>query len=121
VRGQCIDGEKRQGHRSIQVAGDRIRQLLRIDFAPGDSLVGGSAAEAPRIRPGIGHLEEIIMAAFGQAEHFLDLRLGLQQEILGRPTAENYNRASAMFFCVIHDRRTLIDVAQRIDAQEASF
>ena len=44
-------------------------------------------------------------------EHFLDLRLGLQHEILGAAAAQDHHTApAATAFGVEHNRRGLVDV-----------
>ena len=73
----------------IGVTGHRVGQLLGVDLAPGHRLAGRGAGEAAGVGPGVGDLEEVVVAALGQAEHFLDLRLGLEDEVLGAAAAED--------------------------------
>jgi len=47
------------------------------------------------VRPGIRHLDEVVVPFLLDAQYFLDLRLGLQQEVLWRAAAEDPNRALA--------------------------
>ena len=73
------DGESDRG---IDVADDRVRKLSRIDFAPGHRFMRSGAGEAPRIGTRVGDLNEVVMSFFLDPKHLLDLRFGLEGEIL---------------------------------------
>ena len=58
------------------------------------------------------------MALFVNAEHFLNLRLGLQHEILRAASTQNHHAASASIaFGIEHDRRCLVHVLVGIEHQ----
>ena len=89
MAGQGVGGQERQGDRRVGVAGHRVGQRLGIDLAPGHRLAGRRAREAAGVGAGVGDLEEVVVTALGQAEDFLDLRLGLEDEVLGAAAAED--------------------------------
>ena len=119
--GQGVGRQQRQRHGRIEIAGHRVRQLLGIDLAPGHRLLRRGPAQAAGVGAGVGDLQEVVVAALVQAQHFLDLRLGLQDEVLGRAAAEDEDAAAAGLLGVVDEGRTLVDVAQRIDAAGPSL
>src|SRR6202040_3499637 len=90
---ESIGCNDRQCYGRIKVAYNRIRQAIGIDFAPGDCLCRRGSRKSAGIRSRIRNLQEIVVTAFVYAQHFLDLRLRLQQKVFRRATAENeYSR-----------------------------
>ena len=58
------------------------------------------------------------MTLFVDAEHLLDLRLGLQHEVLGAAAAEYHHAASAATTLRFqYDRRRLVDIEIGIEHQ----
>ena len=57
---------------------------------------GVAPLKAAGVGAGVGDLQEVIVAALVQAEHFLNLRLRLQHEVLGRAAAEDEHAAAAL-------------------------
>ena len=120
MAGQGVGGQQRQGDRAVGVAGHRVGQLVGIDLAPGHRLAGRRAGEAAGVGAGVGDLEEVVVAALGQAEHFLDLRLGLEDEVLRAAAAEDQDaRRAAAPLGLVDDRGRLVDVAERVDLEPA--
>ena len=61
------------------------------------------------------------MALLADAEHFLNLRLGLEHEVLGAPAADDQHTAlAAADLGREDDRRGLIDVGAHVEAQLAA-
>ena len=105
-----VTGQQRQGDRGIAVDDDRVRQLVRIDLAPRDRLARGRPREPTRVGTRIGHLQEEVVPAVGDGQDFLDVGLGLQDEVLRRAAPEDPYTARAVPLGVEHDRRGLVDV-----------
>src|SRR5436189_168530 len=80
---------------------------------------GWRPGEAAGVGAGVGDLEEIIVTALGQAEDFLDLRLGLQDEVLRAASAEDQDARRAALLRLEHDRGRLVHVAQGVDLELA--
>src|SRR6266496_5517222 len=74
----------------------RVGELVGIDLPPGDRLRGGGPGQAARVRPGVGDLDVIVVAAVREAEDLLDLRLGLENEVLRRAAAQHQHAALAL-------------------------
>src|SRR5437867_7507838 len=103
---------------AVGVDHDGVGELVRIDLAPGNRLGRGRARQAARIGAGVGDLDEVVVAAVGQTEDLLDLRLGLQDEILRRPTAQHQDPALAVPLPGgVDDAGGLVDVARHVDAR----
>src|SRR2546422_3299253 len=62
-------------------------------FRSAHRLARRCAREPARVGARIGQGEEVIVALLGDAEHLLDLGLGLEHEVLGAPAAEDPHRA----------------------------
>jgi len=91
-----------------------VRELLRVDLPPAYRLRRRSAGKSSRIRPRIGDLEEEVVPLFLDLEHFLNLRLGLQHEVLRRTSTKDQQPAqSSLPLCVENDRCRLIDIKER--------
>src|SRR5690349_20530111 len=97
--------QDRHRDRRIRVNNHGIGQFGRVVFTPTDSLAWGRAGKTASIGSGVSYLDEEILADFLDAEHFLNLRLGLQHEIFGAATAPEDNAAaSPVSFCCQHER-----------------
>src|ERR1041384_7061127 len=70
--------ENRESDGRIKVGHDGVVELARVDLPPCDSFAGGGAGESPGIRPGIGYLQVVVVPLFLDSQHFLDLRLRLE-------------------------------------------
>src|SRR6266516_5803999 len=80
--GERVRSKNREAHRVVEVAHHSPRQLIRIDLPPAHRLGGRGAREAARVGAGVGDLEIVVVAFLADAEDFLDLRFGLQHEVL---------------------------------------
>src|SRR6185503_16632879 len=71
--------------------------------------------------PGIGELQIVVMALLADAEDFLDLRLGLQDEVLGTAAADDQHAAlAAADLGREYDGRRLVHVRAHVEAQLAA-
>ena len=93
--GKDVGGEQGQGDDGIGVADHGIGQLIGIDLAPAHGLARRRAAEPAGVGAGVGDLQEVVVAAFIDAQHFLDLGLGLEDGVLGRSAAQDPDGAIA--------------------------
>ena len=89
-----VRGQQRQRDRRIEIADHRVGQTIGIDLAPAHRLGRRRAGEAAGVRARIGDLQEVVVALLVDAEHFLDLRLGLQHEVLRAAAAADQHRRS---------------------------
>src|SRR5207248_2130435 len=86
--------------------------------ATGAAVNSGSAVASRRLRAGIGDLQVVVVALLTDAQDLLDLRLRLEHEILGGAAADDQDAAlAAVRLRVEHDRRRLVHVGARIEAQ----
>src|SRR5579864_1325445 len=85
--GKRVGRNQRQRHRRIDVAYDRIGQPFGIYLTPAYRFGRSGARQTARVGPRVRDLEEVVVPFFSDAQYFLDLRLGLQDEVLGRAAA----------------------------------
>ena len=87
---------RQQRHRDgrVRVADDGVGQLGRIHLAPAHGLARRRAGKAAGVRPRVGDLDEKVLAEFLDAQNFLDLRLGLEREILRAAAAPEHHAAA---------------------------
>src|SRR5262249_56889295 len=70
------------------------------------------------IGPGIGYLQKVVVSFLLDFEHFLNLRLGLQNEVLWTAAPQNkHRRLSTAALCGKHDRRGLINIGGDVEPQ----
>ena len=86
VRARCVFrervvSEQRHSDGCVGITDNRVRQAVRIYFAPAHSFTGSRAAEATCVGPGIGDLKEIILTIFLDSQNFLNLRFCLEHEV----------------------------------------
>ena len=113
--GQRVRRENGKRDGAVDVGHDGVRQPVRVDLAPAHRLAGSRARESARVRARVGDLEEVVVPFLFDPEHFLDLRLGLKREVLGRAASQNQDRAlPARLLRPVDDRRGLIDVAEDV-------
>src|SRR5205823_6014547 len=86
---QRVGGDERQRNRRVHVADDAIGQGVGINFSPAPGFGGRRAAQAAGVGARVGALQKIVVPALLDAHDFLNLRLGLQNEILRRAAAED--------------------------------
>jgi hypothetical protein len=89
---------------------------------PHDTASAGVAPERPPVSGArVGDLDEVIVTAFRHAEDLLELRFGLQQEVLGRAAAEDDDArlAARLALRVQHQRRHLGHVRGGIQVRPA--
>src|SRR5216683_7446226 len=67
VNGEGVRSDQRQGHGRIEITNHRVRQRLRINFAPGDSLTRRGTGKPAGIRASIGDLDIIVVAFLGES------------------------------------------------------
>ena len=116
VARERVRGEQRQRDGGVEVAHHRVRQPVGIDLAPAHRLGRRRAGEAAGVGTRVGDLQEVVVALLVDAEHFLDLRLGLQHEVLRAAAAADQHRAlPAAALRAEHDRRRLVHVGVRVD------
>ena len=117
--GRDIRRQQRQRDGAVGVAHHRIGKLVRIHLAPADRLGRRGTAETARVRTRIGALQEVVVPLLLDAHDLLDLRLGLQHEILRTAAAQNEHAARvARALRVIHDARRLVHVAVHIGQEQ---
>src|SRR5262245_9856302 len=107
MRREGIRGHQRQSDRGIEVAGDGIRELFRINLPPSHGLLWRRAGQAARVGTGIRNLQEVVVATLREAQDFLNLRLRLQNKILGRAPTQNEDSTLTLSLGVKHDGRAL--------------
>src|SRR2546423_5813458 len=90
-----VGGEQRKRYRRIEITDNGIREPIGVDLAPTHRFGRRRARKSAGVRPRIGYLQEVVVPFFVDAEYFLNLRLGLQHEILGTATAQNHYATSA--------------------------
>ena len=121
VTRQGVGREQRQAHGVVHVADHGARQHVGVDLAPGHRFARRGAGESAGVGAGVGELQEVVVAPLVDAEHFLDLRLGLEQEVLGTAAASDQGAALATTpLGLEHDRRGLIDVRAHVEAELAA-
>src|SRR4030095_13724807 len=104
--------------RRIRVTDDTVRKILRIDLPPTHCFAWCRAAQSTGVRARIGALQKVIVTALFDTHHFLNLRLGLQDEVLWRATAENKDtRGRAIRFRRIDNGRWRVHVAIYVELQ----
>jgi len=75
-----------------------------------------SPGKASGIGARVGHLHEVVVPGLVQAQHLLDLGLGLKDEVLRRAAAQDQDaRGSAGFLGLVDDRGGLVDVAADVE------
>src|SRR5437016_10513744 len=116
--GERVRGEDRKTAGVIEVAHDRARELVGIDLPPAHGFGRRGPGQAARIGARVGHLEVVVMPLFADAQHFLDLRLRLQHEVLRAAAADDQDAAlAAVGLRVEHDGRRLVHV-RAVDAPQ---
>src|SRR5438105_4294382 len=98
LRGLCFQrvlSQDRHGNSCVRVTRHGIGQLVRIDLPPTDRFTGCGARQPARIGTSIGHLQEKVLSRFLDPEHFLNLGLRLQHEILRTAAAPKHDAAAA--------------------------
>src|SRR6266480_1246022 len=93
--GERVRGEDRKTDGVIEVAHDRARELVGIDLPPAHGFGRRGPGQAARIGARVGHLEVVVMPLFADAQHFLDLRLRLQHDVLRAAAADDQDAALA--------------------------
>ncbi len=94
VAGQRVVREDRHGDGGVGVAHHGVGQAVRVHLAPAHGFARRGAAQAAGVGPRVGHLQEVILAEFLDAQHFLDLRLGLEHEVLRAAAAPQHHARS---------------------------
>src|SRR5262249_24487430 len=79
----------------IDITDNRIRKRLGIDLAPGHGFRWRCSGQTACVRTSVGNLNEIVMSGFFYYQDFLNLRFGLQHEVLGRAAAGDEDSALA--------------------------
>src|SRR5437879_10065225 len=79
--GERVRRDDRKADRVVEVANHGARELVGIDFAPAHRLGGRRPRQAARVGASVGDLQVVVVALLADAQDFLDLRLGLQQEL----------------------------------------
>ena len=93
VARERVRREQRQRDRRVEVAHHGVGQPVGIDLAPAHRLGRRRAGQAARVGARVGDLQEVVVALLVDAEHFLDLRLGLQHEVLRAAAAAGSSTA----------------------------
>src|SRR4029077_2252533 len=81
--GERVRGDDREGDRVVEEADDRPREVVGVDLAPAHRLRGRRPRQAARVGAGVVDLQVVVVALLADAQNLLDLRLGLEHEILG--------------------------------------
>ena len=91
-----IGGEQRQRDRSCRRSTTTVPGSWSGSILPQlTASAGRRAGEAAGVGARVGHLEEVVVAPLVDAEHLLDLRLGLEHEVLGAAAADDQHPALA--------------------------
>src|SRR5438034_8977654 len=77
-----VGGEGRKTDGVIEVAHDRPRELVGIDLPPAPGFGRRGPGQTTRIGARLGQLQVVVMPLLAHFQHFLDLRLRLQHEVL---------------------------------------
>src|SRR5437870_4376625 len=110
--GKAAATSARMRDRRVAVADDRVRQALGVDLAPAHGLARRRAREAAGVDARVGELDVVVVPLLRDAEHLLHLRLGLEEEVLGRAPAEDQHaRLAARALGAEHDGGGLVHVA----------
>ena len=113
--------EHRQRDGVVAVHHHGAGELVGIDLAPAHRLRRRGAGESAGVGARVGHLEEVVVAPLVDAEHLLDLRLGLEHEVLGAAAADDEHAAlAAAALGLEHDRRGLVDVGADVEPELAA-
>src|SRR5213593_4957708 len=91
---QCVMGEDRHRDGRVGVTDDRIGELGRVHFSPAYCFARRGSGEPAGVGASIGYLQEEVLAQLFDAEHFLNLGLGLEHEILGTAPAPKHDAAA---------------------------
>src|SRR5579872_4738214 len=92
-----VSGQQWKRHGTIQIAHNHIRQFIGINFAPRYRFSRRCARETAGVGPRICKLKKIIVPEFGDTENLLDLRFGLEHEVLRTSTANDQHAMSSGF------------------------
>src|SRR5215204_1189431 len=130
VARQRVGRDDRQRDGRVHVADDSIGQTLWVNLAPRDGLARRRARQTAGVRTRVGDLQEVVVAALVYAEHFLNLRLGLEHEVLRASAAEDEDGrlaavlpplvASAVDGAALggeDERGRLVDVQRRVEGE----
>src|SRR6266481_436841 len=85
--GERVRGEDGEADGVVEVAHHRTRQLVGVHLPPADGFGRRGSGQAARVDAGVSHLKVVVMAFLADTQHFLDLRLRLQHEVLGAAAA----------------------------------
>src|SRR5439155_1182668 len=120
--GERVGGEQRERDGRVAVADDGVGQAVGVDLAPAHGLARRRAREAARVDARVGELDVVVVPLLLDAEHLLHLRLGLEDEVLGRPAAEyEHARLPARALGPEHDGGGLVHVARDVDLELATL
>src|SRR5215470_5845179 len=98
---KSISRNERKLYRRIDITHNCIRQSIGIDFAPRHCFAWCGAGESTSVRTRIGHLQKVIVSAFIDTEHFLDLWFSLQYKFFRPSATENENSRSSFLLLSI--------------------
>src|SRR6476661_5773110 len=98
MSGESISGYERKRHSRIHITHNCIRKSIGIYFTPRHCFTWRRTRKTTGVRSCVSYLQKIIVTAFVDAEHFLNLWFRLQQEVFWRATAENENRGKSLHF-----------------------
>src|SRR2546430_2189883 len=85
--GERVRGHDRKADRVVEVTDHGAGELVGIDLAPAHRLGRRRARQAAGVGAGIGGLQVIVVGLLPYAQDLLDLRLRLENEILGGDAA----------------------------------
>src|SRR3954469_14798421 len=99
------------GDRRVGINDDSIRKFGGVNFAPTYGFAGRSSGEAPGVGTGVGDLNEKVLSDFFDAQHFLNLRFGLEHEVFGTAaTPKHHAAAAAATFGREHKSSGFVDI-----------
>src|SRR5215218_9332639 len=82
VTRKSISRNQRKRHCRVDITYNCIGKSIGIDLAPGHCFTRSCSRQAASVGTRVSHLQKIIVTTFIDAEHFLNLRFGLQEKIL---------------------------------------
>src|SRR2546422_5847108 len=115
---EAVGGEQRHGDGRVHISDDAVGQRVGSDLAPAHGFSRGGAAETSGVGPRVGALEEVVVALFRNTHDFLNLRFGLEHEVLRAAAAKNPDAAFVTGgLRLIDDRGGLVHVPVHVEHQ----